>query len=142
MYFILIFLYFAFGKNGPINILVCLLNLFINYKMQLQNSLSIYTCIMVCIFVLFLSMRWWEALQILSRRETSIGLPEAMTWCGLLRCCWQTKLRRALHCLSFHWPAPFLEAYISTQRSCINRLEYRHTTDRQTDRHWLLEYMI
>lgn len=142
MYFILIFLSFAFGKNGPINILVCLLNLFINYKMQLQNSLSIYTCIMVCIFVLFLSMRWWEALQILSRRETSIGLPEAMTWCGLLRCCWQTKLRRALHCLSFHWPAPFLEAYISTQRSCINRLEYRHTTDRQTDRHWLLEYMI
>lgn len=100
--------------------------------MQLQHSLSIYTCIMVCIFVSFLSMRWWEALQILSRRETSIGLPEAMTWCGLLRCCWQTKLRRALHCLSFHWPAPFLEAYISTQRSCINRLEYRHTTDTQT----------
>lgn len=101
--------------------------------MQLQHSLSIYTCIMVCIFVLFLSMRWWEALQILSRRETSIGLPEAMTWCGLLRCCWQTKLRRALHCLSFHWPAPFLEAYISTQRSCINRLDTDiPQTDRQT----------
>lgn len=102
--------------------------------MPWQHSLSIYTCIMVCIFVLFLSMRWWEALQILSRRETSIGLPEAMSWCGLLRCCWQTKLRRAPHCLSFHWPAPFLEAYISTQRSCINRLEYRHIpqTDRQT----------